>query len=504
MSRLFHWSETFRPKTIVSSLRLVAIALCLVFPAAVASAQSTGDDFAEIPHWAIAAHSEALQVPVPDKVTIAPIPPVIPQSDATGDPTGTMTTYQPDGPTTTSTNAFFQSLGTNGRSCFSCHDPQDGWSISSKDVAARFNESKGTDPLFSPIDGATCSSDKVGTLAQKQKAYKLLLSRGLIRISITLPSDREFEITKVKDPYGCTSLASGSVSVYRRPLPATNLPFETTLMWDGREPDLNSQATDATMIHAQGSAPTSDQLQQIVDFETGTFTAQSSSEKVGDLTTEVSGGPLDLSTQMFFTGINDPFGNNPMGTPFNPDIFNLYTAWQDLKGKPAAIALRESIARGEALFNTFPLTITGVPGLNDVTGQASINGTCGTCHDTPNTGGQSVSATMALDPDLLTPFDAAVINESALPVFTLQCNSGPLSGKTFVTTDPGRALITGNCVDIGKFKVPSLRGLAARAPYFHNGSAATLGDVVTFYGAHFMVFFSGLQQSDLVNFMNSL
>jgi cytochrome c peroxidase len=73
-----------------------------------------------------------------------------------------------------------------------------------------------------------------------------------------------------------------------------------------------------------------------------------------------------------------------------------------------------------------------------------------------------------------------------------------------VTTDPGRALITGQCVDIGKFKVPSMRGLAARAPYFHNGSAATLADVVQFYGAHFMIFFDAVQQADLVNFMNSL
>jgi cytochrome c peroxidase len=307
-------------------------------------------------------------------------------------------------------------------------------------VTARFNQSQGTDPLFSPIDGATCPDDKVATLAQRKTAYKLLLSRGLIRVFLPMPpaADLEFSITKVKDPYGCntnpkyglTSPTTGFVSVYRRPLPATNLPFERTLMWDGREPSLSSQAADATMIHAQSAAPPApDQLQQMVDFETGVFTGQSDLKRAGDLTAGVSGGPVNLSTQTFFTGINDPFGNNPMGTPFNPDIFDLYAAWQTLKGQTAAILSRESVARGEVLFNTFPLTITGVPGLNDVTGQASINGTCGTCHDTPNTGGQSVTATTALDADLLNPFNAAVINESGLPVFTLQCNSGPLSGK---------------------------------------------------------------------------
>ena len=102
------------------------------------------------------------------------------------------------------------------------------------------------------------------------------------------------------------------------------------------------------------------------DFHRPVFRTQTA----GDLTTGASGGPVDLSVQTFFTGINDPFGNNPMGYPFNPGYFRPYTAWQNLKGKPAAIGLRESIARGEsALFNTFPLTITGVPGLNDVTGK---------------------------------------------------------------------------------------------------------------------------------------
>jgi cytochrome c peroxidase len=41
------------------------------------------------------------------------------------------------------------------------------------------------------------------------------------------------------------------------------------------------------------------------------------------------------------------------------------------------------------------------------------------------------------------------------------------------TPDPGRALVTGKCGDIGAFKVPTLRGVAARPPFFHDGSAAT-------------------------------
>ena len=93
---------------------------------------------------------------------------------------------------------------------------------------------------------------------------------------------------------------------------------------------------------------------------------------------------------------------------------------------------------------------------------------------------------------------------SGLPVFTLRCTSGPLAGQVFVVTDPGRAMITGNCADIGKVKGPILRGLAARAPYFHNGSAATLMDVVNFYDERFGMGFTPDQKQDLVNFLNAL
>jgi len=86
----------------------------------------------------------------------------------------------------------------------------------------------------------------------------------------------------------------------------------------------------------------------------------------------------------------------------------------------------------------------------------------------------------------------------------LSCTSGPLTGQSFVVTDPGRALISGKCADIGKVKGPILRGLAARAPYFHNGSAATLLDVVEFYNQRFNLGFTEQQKSDLVTFLETL
>jgi cytochrome c peroxidase len=91
----------------------------------------------------------------------------------------------------------------------------------------------------------------------------LLLDKGLIRIGLPMPpaSALQFQILSVDDPYNCntnpitglTSSTTGFVSSYRRPLSAANLGFLSTIMWDGREPSLFSQAVDATLGHAQGA-----------------------------------------------------------------------------------------------------------------------------------------------------------------------------------------------------------------------------------------------------------
>jgi cytochrome c peroxidase len=65
-------------------------------------------------------------------------------------------------------------------------------------------------------------------------------------------------------------------------------------------------------------------------------------------------------------------------------------------------------------------------------------------------------------------------------------------------------LISGLCKDIGRFKGPILRGLAARAPSFPNGAAATLLDVVNFYDQRFSLGFTDQQKTDLVNFLNAV
>jgi cytochrome c peroxidase len=65
-------------------------------------------------------------------------------------------------------------------------------------------------------------------------------------------------------------------------------------------------------------------------------------------------------------------------------------------------------------------------------------------------------------------------------------------------------MITGKWSDIGKFKGPILRALAARAPYFHNGSAAALEDVVDFYNTRFNIGLTRREEADLVAFLSAL
>jgi hypothetical protein len=499
-----------------------------------AIAQNAQSDSAAAARAGEVAHAQKMRKLFPDiAVGAQPAPFVIPELEIDLDPGGAIATYQPNGPTTTAKNAFFQDLGTNDRTCFTCHQPQDGWSLSAQHAQERFNANP-NDPLFRLVDGATCPSDDVSTYTKKQKAYRLLLEKGLIRIGLPMPSTGlEFQIIEVNDPYGCntdprtglTGSTTGVVSAYRRPLPAANLGFLSAIMWDGREPSLFSQAVDATLGHAQGAvAPTAAQQQQIVSFEgcmsaadpqlcantpagSGVFTAQIfDGADIYLADPGAKGGPIALSKELakFFIGINDPLGQNPKGTPFSPQIFDLYGNWGSHGATGRANDRRQAIARGEELFNTTKINITGVAGLNDALNQPSIDGDCGVCHDDPNVGNHSVKAPLNIGVADAGKNSPPALDIGGLPVFTLWCTSGPLAGSTFEVTDPGRSLITGKCADIGKLKGPILRGLAARAPYFHNGSAATLGDVVEFYNQRFGIGFTEQQKADLVAFLNSL
>ncbi len=460
------------------------------------------------------------------------------------DPTGIIATLDVTGPVDES-GAFFQSLGTNGRSCATCHAATQAMGLSVKDVQARFASTLGQDPLFAPVDGANCPSGRPGNAAD----HSLLLRHGLIRVFLPVPANAQFTVSVAYDPYGCAVMPGSNggapiVSVYRRPLPTTNLNFLSTIMFDGREThvplnngqtfaanlttDLTQQALDAITIHAQASqAPTSAQLADIVGFELGLFSAQARDERAGSLRADGAlGGARNLAAQAYYPGINDTLGADPSGAAFNPDAMTLFSAWLNLSddrndpGDANRDGARRAIAAGEQLFDSAPVHITNVRGLNDNAALGkpdTLTGTCTTCHDAPNIGNHSlplpldIGTSHSLLPGAESdPNVAAALAELSLPNVPVYLINGcpnpfnPGEPEAFYTTDPGKALISGLCSDFNRGKGPVLRGLAARAPYFHNGAAADLRELVNFYNQRFQMDLTEEQKQDLVAFLNSL
>ena len=408
------------------------------------------------------------------------------------------------------TNPFFEDLGTNGRRCVTCHQPAQAWTITPEELQERFARTDGLDPIFRTNDGSNCKGADVATIDGRRHAFSLLLAKGLIRVELPLPANAEFEIVAVDDPYQCGEPMAGA-SVYRRPLPTANIAFISGVMWDGRESaagraireDLIQQARAAVVGHAQGAPPAEAQLAAIVDFEVGLFAAQALDRLAGSLSVQdARGGVRPLAVQPFCIGINDPLGMLPSmpGTCAAPspgldtNVFTLYGAWAH-----TASPARQAIARGEVIFNTRRFVIDAVAGLNggsaDPVAAPIATGTCTVCHDTPNAGNHSVP--MALNIGIA---DASRRTPD-LPLFTLRHT---VTGEIVQTSDPGRAMVTGRWRDIGKFKGPVLRALAARAPYFHDGSAATLSEVLEFYDRRFRIQLSDREKADLLAFLQAL
>jgi hypothetical protein len=435
-------------------------------------------------------------------------------------------------------NEFFQDLGSNGRRCVSCHVPTVGWTITPHHLQTVFNatdggkfeDGLGLSAVFRTVDGSNSPNADVSTLAKRRQAYSQLLTKGLIRIGLPIPANAEFELIAVDDPYHFAS--ARELSLFRRPLPTTDLRFLSTVMFDGRETvpgatiasDLANQSNTATMTHAQGKTPlTQAQRESIVNFETALATAQIFDRAAKDLhAAGAKGGPDEIFKQLFYIGINDNFGDARTAAPFNPVVFTIFDKWvnignnrgyghghdrdddrddhdrDDFFRDSATNAARRSVARGQALFNTHPITISGVSGINDEAAfgnPVSIVGTCTTCHDTPNSGNHSVVA----------PLNIGLVDASRrtpdMPLYTLRNKT---TGAIVKVTDPGRALIDGKWNHIGRFKGPILRDLAPRAPYFHNGFAKDFDAVIDFYEDRFHIGFTKQERQDIIAFLRSL
>jgi cytochrome c peroxidase len=369
-------------------------------------------------------------------------------------------------------NAYHTPQGTNGRSCASCHLVQSGWSIRPIDVEFKFLFTQGTDPIFNLLDANSPNAD-VSTPQARFAAYSML-RKGLFRRGGNVPANAEYEIVAVDDPLG----AGGSLTkfqAFRRPLATANFHIARSIGWHDQDTDgiatvhdgLTHQATGNVTGAQQGSPASPTTIESIVSFELELRFAQQSVFGVGSLTScGASGGPENLSEQPAITG-----------------RFNVFDAWINLTPGTCTTRMadrkRAQIARGQELFN----------GVN-------ANGrSCNGCHSAANNG-SNINGTL---------FDVgasrAEFRQPGMPLYTVR-NKTTLEVRQ--TTDPGRALKSGHWADMDRFKVPSLRGLSARPPYFHNGIAATLNDVVLHYEQALGFVFTPEEREDLVAFLQAL
>ena len=269
-------------------------------------------------------------------------------------------------------------------------------------------------------------------------------------------------VAAASDPFGVGT--TSSLWFFRRPLPTANF-RSFTVMWDGANTvgtslrdGLIKQAR-SNVTGAQQGAPAPDPIIfDIVDFEMALSNAQLVVTGVGRLDSDgAHGGPAAASTQALVNA-----------------RFDLYDAWAST-GSPG----RAQIYRGQEIFN----------GVN------ASGRSCRGCHNAANNG-QNVAGTLfdigASSPGVAKP---------DMAVYTFRRNS---DGATVQSTDPGRGIRSGNFADLNKFKTPNLRGLAARAPYFHNGIAASLLDVVRHYETALGFVFTPDEEADLVAFLTAL
>ena len=467
-------------------------------------------------------------------------------------PDGALGILNTAGPIETKGHPFFEPIGTNGRACVTCHQPSDAMTVSAASARERWRETGGKDPLFAAIDGKNCPN-----LPQDDPAsHSLLLERGLIRVFLPWPPqkadgtriDPEFTIEVVRDPthcntdpqYGLTS-SNPTVSVYRRPRMAANLKYVTAaafgvapfivkngqpaardpetgalvsmnMMADAREPTLRTQAVSAAATHLQVAGQLqASQIDRIVAFESKVYAAQRMHRGAGSLVEP--GGPPALGPAALASGSTGTLGNNT--TRF---VFPIGDGWKTLPrtgdaATDARNAFRESVARGHDVFFFRTFWIRDAMHINSVGLGNPAKRTCSTCHGMHMTGMDTVYGWMDTGTTNLpwareSPVSPWATQVAELPLFKLTCKATvaphTFLGRVIYTQDPGRALISGKCNDIGAIVMQQFRGLAARAPYFSNGSAATLRELVDFYDRRYNIQYTEREKEDLVNFLSTL
>ena len=191
-----------------------------------------------------------------------------------------------------------------------------------------------------------------------------------------------------------------------------------------------------------------------------------------------------------------------MGVAHTRKVFNIFDAWavfadDDKCHGNKRDEARGAIYRGQEVFNNNQFVISGVNGFNNVAGIGEpYVGTCSSCHNVPERrrprghphdghrdGGRGQLQSRAAD-----HHRAEQDDDGDAPGL----RPGPWSGQRPVDRDRR------------SFRVPPLRGLAARAPYFHNGSAKNIKQALRYHEDRFNINLSHGKRKDLEAFLGAL
>jgi len=368
-------------------------------------------------------------------------------------------------------------LNGNGRACSDCHMPSENFQLTPAAAQARFVMMMGTgtdDPLFRAIDA---NDFRVNGAAAKD--FTNLTQLGLVRVTIPLPAN-----IKLLD---CGSTV---------PCPASALPTAETVadVWRAVPSifDVNITGPDGLApVHTRGPNPRGGyQLDGRID------TLQNQA--------------LSALQNHAAIDVNPPAG-------FLDDL----AAFQSKQfSSPSVKLLSDAMAAG-----TSPLPDPD-PVLDalETAGKFVFNRACGQCHgnqsahpsgSTPIMQGTQGTATAIVRYHGIQSACPRPVDTVSPPRFVFQqCSPGQMANvRTYEITnsgvapsgtpcggpapqpacvtrvtisDPGRMLLTGYPVpggpgDIQHFDIPSLRGIARTAPYFHNNTAATLEEMLEHY-----------------------
>jgi cytochrome c peroxidase len=367
----------------------------------------------------------------------------------------------------------------NQRSCATCHVPEDNFTLTPAHVA-RVLKKNPKDPLFSAIDA---DDPTARTLTFEH------LKKGLVRVWLTLPDNVD-----LIDEYGnVTTPPDRKIFVWRSVPSIADAVLTAPYQLDGREATLEQQAQGAITSHSQGGPVSEQERERIANFERGLFSSDRARWVAVGVTRDVEDW-LKLSPQekrgrdvykkvceschggSDKTTIVDRVVHDTSFPALKPDgsgnVLYKVPATDPPTAVLAAQPKNEFINIGSALENY--LAQTGATEHESFTKDLSFPQYRFRFYEDAS----RTRRTADLPP--VPPADPFKPDDDGNPV------NGPNFAPQLYSTDPGRAMITGNPLDFEAFDIPTLRGIGRTAPYWHNNISATLEAVVELYSDHLL------------------